>query len=177
MTERNEMAMSHERTTETIRHGDFEFVLSLRRRREVTSKRPRGLVVSSDDEVRRTLAESLYQCGLRSVFSSTVAESRIAMAERELFIVVCNEWLPDGSYVDVAKSVAELCAGIPLVVVSRIGDWPEYLKAVGAGAFDYVAYPPIHGELRRIIRNAVASNAQLLQGAESFDTFRGGLKE
>ena len=83
------------------------------------------------------------------------------MARLEVSVVVCNEWLPDGSYVDIVKFMAKSYARTPLIVISRIGDWPEYLRAIGAGAFDYVAYPPIRGELQRVIRNAlIASKRQ-----------------
>lgn len=176
MTERKEMAVSRERITEKMRHGDFEFVLSLPRRREVTPKRPSGLVVTSDAEVRQSLAESICECGLGLVFSSTVAESRIAMAGRGVFVVVADEWLPDGGYVDIAKWIAGLSTSIPLVVVSRIGDWPEYLRAVGAGAFDYVAYPPIRGELQRVIRNALRSRHSRSKVPLPFEIRPGGQK-
>jgi len=43
---------------------------------------------------------------------------------------------------------------VPVIVVSRTGDWPEYLTAIRNGVFDSVAYPPVPGELQRIMRNA-----------------------
>jgi DNA-binding NtrC family response regulator len=43
---------------------------------------------------------------------------------------------------------------VPVIVVSRTGDWSEYLTAVRGGIFDYLAYPPIPRELQRVIQNA-----------------------
>jgi DNA-binding NtrC family response regulator len=173
MTPRNERAVSDKGSSEEKSHERNEFVLSLTRRKDV-EKLPSGLVVSSDDEVRQTLAESLGDCGFASIFSSTVDEGRIALGGREVFVVLSDEWLPDGSYVDMVNSIAQSRARIPLVVVSRIGDWPEYLRAVSAGAFDYVAYPPIRGELRRVIRNAIASRHSGSQRAIPFEIRPGG---
>jgi len=161
-----EATVLHDSRTENTEHGEFELLFAPCRRKGATSNPPNGLVVSSDDEVRRKLAESLDECGLGSIFSSTVAESRTAMAGGEVFVVVCNEWLPDGSYVDIVKLVAKSCTRIPLIVISRIGDWPEYLMAISAGAFDYVAYPPIRGDLQRAIRNALVWNRQNREGAD-----------
>jgi hypothetical protein len=45
---------------------------------------PNGLVVSSDAEVRRKLAEILGHGGLAPVFASTVAESRTALVRRDV---------------------------------------------------------------------------------------------
>jgi DNA-binding NtrC family response regulator len=151
---------SQDSGTENAGQGEVELDFAPCRCKEATPNPPYALVVTSDDEVCRKLAESLCECGLGAIFSSTVAESRTAMARREVFVVVCNEWLPDGSYLDVIKLVARSSARIPLIVISRTGDWPEYLRAIGAGAFDYVAYPPIRGDLQRAIRSALVWNRQ-----------------
>jgi len=113
-----------------------------------------GLVVSSDEEVRRKLGEILGQCGLAPVFASTVIESGMALAGNEVFIVLCDDCLSDGKYMDIVKLVGQSDTKVLVVVVSRTGEWPEYLTAIRAGAFDYLAYPPIPGELQRIIQNA-----------------------
>jgi len=133
----------------------FEFAYALgQRNQELNLQLPSGLVVSSDEEVRRKLGEILRQCGLAPVFASTVSESGMALAGNEVFIVLCDDCLPDGKYVDIVKLVGQSDTKALVVVVSRTGEWPEYLTALGAGAFDYLAYPPVPGELRRIIQNA-----------------------
>jgi len=133
----------------------FEFAYALgQRNQELNLQLPSGLVVSSDEEVRRKLGEILRQCGLAPVFASTVSESGMALAGNEVFIVLCDDCLPDGKYVDIVKLVGQSDSKVPVVVVSRTGEWPEYLTAMHAGAFDYLAYPPVPGELRRIIQNA-----------------------
>ena len=140
------------------RHGngeEFELAFSLRRKKGVILKIPNGLVVSSDEEVRRKLAETLGQCRLAPVFASTVAGSEIALCGKKVFIVLCHNFLIDGKYEDIVKMVSHSGANVPVIVVSRTVDWPEYLTAMRAGVFDYLAYPPIAGELQRIIRNAL----------------------
>jgi DNA-binding NtrC family response regulator len=141
--------------------GKFECAFSLRRREKgVTLKIPNGLVVSSDEQVRRSLAEILVQCELAPLFSPTVAASRTVLSRRKVFIVLCQNFVVDGEYGDIVKMVSQSDANVPVIVVSRTGDWPEYLTAIRAGVFDYLAYPPIAGELQRIIRNALSSNKQ-----------------
>ena len=115
---------------------------------------PSGLVVSSDDEVRRELAEILDHGGLSPVLASTVAESRTALVQHDMCMVLCDEFVVDGNYRAVVEIVEHADTHVPVIVVSRTGDWPEYLAAIRSGAFDYVAYPPVPGELQRIIRNA-----------------------
>lgn len=142
--------------------SDREFVLAFApsRAKDARPEPPRGLVVSSDDEVSRRLAESLGRCGVAPLFASTVVESRITFAGREVVVVLCSECLADGTYADVANLAHRSQTRIPLVVVSRTGEWPEYFEAVDRGAFDYVAYPPMTGDLERAIRNALVWNKQ-----------------
>ena len=160
LTEIAEATLSHHSRTENTRHGDFALAFAPCRATDTGSKPPNGLVVSSDDEVSRKLAESLGQCGLRPLFASTVVESRIVLAEHEILVVLSNECLADGTYEDIANLVLRSDTGIPLVVVSRTGEWPEYLRAVDHGAFDYLAYPPMRGDLQNAIRNALVWNRQ-----------------
>jgi DNA-binding NtrC family response regulator len=145
-----------------------EFAFSLRQREKgMILKIPNGLVVSSDEEVRRKLSEILVQCGLAPIFAATVAASEMVLSGQKAFIVLCHNFLIDGKYDDVVKMVSRSGANVPVVVVSRTADWSEYLTAIGAGVFDYLAYPPIAGELHRIIRNAFLGRnwQRQLQGA------------
>jgi DNA-binding NtrC family response regulator len=147
--------------------GKFESAFSLRlREKGVMLKIPNGLIASSDEEVRRSLTDILVQCELAPLFSSTVAESRRVLSRRKVFIVLCHNFLIDGEYGDIVKMVRQSDTSVPVIVVSRTGDWPEYLTAIRAGVFDYLAYPPIPGDLQRIIRNALSWNNQYLEGAE-----------
>jgi len=113
-----------------------------------------GMVVSSEDRVRRRLAEILGQCGLTSILASTVAESKMALARHKFCMVLCDECLADGDYQAIVEIAKHADTRPPVIVLSHTGDWPEYLAATRAGAYDYLAYPPVPTELHRVIRNA-----------------------
>jgi DNA-binding NtrC family response regulator len=156
MSQLNGTTIPYDPATRKANDEKVEFAYALgQRNKEAILELPNGLVVSSDEEVRRKLGEILGQCGLAPVFASTVTESGMALAGNEVFVVLCDDCLPDGKYLDLVKLVGQADTKVLVVVVSRTGEWPEYLTAIRAGAFDYVAYPPIPGELQRIIQNAV----------------------
>ena len=155
MSELHRTTVPYDPATRKASDEKSEFAYALRRRnQEVILQLPKGLVVSSDEEVGRKLGEILRQCGLAAVFASTVSESGMAMAGNGVFVVLCDDCLPDGKYVDIVKLVGQSDSKVLVVVVSRTGEWPEYLTAMRAGAFNYLAYPPIPGELQRVIQNA-----------------------
>jgi DNA-binding NtrC family response regulator len=142
----------------------FEFAFAQRQRKKgLMLQLPSGLVVSSDDEVRRKLAEVLRQCALAPVLASTVAESGMALAGNEIFVVVCNDRLDDGKYEDIVKLAVGSETRVPVIVVSQTGDWPEYLAAMSGGAFDFLAYPPIAGDLQQTIQNALLGRQRHVQ--------------
>ena len=75
-------------------------------------------------------------------------------------MVLCDECLVDGGYQAVVEIVKQADTNSPVIVFSRTGDWPEYLAATRAGAYDYLPYPPVPTELSRVIRNAFLDRDQ-----------------
>ena len=135
--------------------GNLDFALPDRAPQEaMTLNSPEALVASPDSDVHRKLTEILGHCGFASVLACTVAESRRVLAQHDVCLVLCVERFADGNYQAVLELVKKFDPNVPVIVVSRTGDWPDYLKAMCAGVFDYLPYPPIPGELRRNIRNA-----------------------
>lgn len=149
-------ALSDGSETGMAGRNSFEIALASRQRKlGVTLQVPSGLVVSSDDEVRRNLAQVLRECALAPVLASTVAESAVILPGHGILIVICDDFLDDGQYEDIVKLAVRSQMQMPVVVVSRTGDWPQYITAICAGAFDYLTFPPIPGDLHQTIRNAL----------------------
>jgi DNA-binding NtrC family response regulator len=142
--------------TKAADRRNFEFAFAQRQRSQVLMLQvPIGLVVSSDQILRRQLAQVLRQCAVAPVVASTLADSGIALARNEISIVVCNDRLDDGKYEDIVKLVVRSETKAPVIVVSQTGDWPEYLTAMCGGAFDFLAYPPVAADLQQSIQNAL----------------------
>ena len=133
----------------------LRFYFCYGRNRGGGTEQMKGLVVSSDDEVRRELAEMLRQRGLAPVLASTVAESRMRLSGSQVQIVICEDWLGDGKYDAVVRITNQTNAGAPVIIFSRTGDWLEYLTAMRTGVFAYLAYPPLPGEFERTLQNAL----------------------
>jgi DNA-binding NtrC family response regulator len=118
------------------------------------------LVVSSDDEVRRNLAGIVGLCGMEPVVCVTVSDSQAVLTRYPIYVVVCEDQLADGNYRDLLEAVRRTTVETPVIVVSRLADWNEYLNAVRAGAFDYIGLPPRQAEIEWAIRNALNEREQ-----------------
>src|SRR6516165_3069593 len=113
---------------------------------------PHGLVVCREQSIRSALSEVLLHCGVAPVFATTVREAVLDIAKRDRTFAVCQDALRDGSYEDFLRIRDAFGSSLPLVVISRTGDWPDYFRAIDHGAYDFLAYPLIPGDLQRIIR-------------------------
>lgn len=135
-------------------------------------KFPEILVLSSSEAVRNGLTESLRLVGMNPVPCATVTESHAMLEAITFSAIFCDDSLADGSYRDVISMVRESYPAIPVIVISPVGDWNEYLKALGAGAFDYVGLPFRHGEIERVLQSGLIEHLQRKLVADSEKTLQ-----
>lgn len=114
---------------------------------------PSALVVSVDNAIAGSLCETLLLCGAMPISVATIEEAACHVANDNIRVGICEDRLPDGKYEDLLLLNHAMGTSFPWIVVSRTGGWPEYLAAVELGAYDFLAYPPLYGELPRIIRS------------------------
>jgi len=119
------------------------------------------LIVSGDKDHRDLLFKRISKLELRGVCCETAASARAIMARQAFSAVISEDSLPDGSFCDLIRERGIQANNTPIVVVSRRDDWDSFLVALGAGAFDYVAFPPSPGELERVILAALFESGRL----------------
>src|SRR3954468_16375320 len=124
---------------------------------------PRVLVVDDEPQIVRGLRVVLRNAGFRVDSAGTKEEALDALAHRPPDAVLLDLVLPDGSGVDVCKQVREW-SRVPIVVVSAVGDEREKVRALDAGADDYVTKPFASDELAaglgRVPRRSVDGNGE-----------------
>jgi two-component system, NtrC family, response regulator PilR len=130
-------------------------------------KFPDILVLSSSEAIRNNLAEALRLSGMSPIPCATLTESHAVLAQASISAIFCDDCLCDGTYYDLIEMVHSEFPQIPIIVVSPFGDWNEYLKALGVGAFDYVGIPFRQGEIERVLQNALVENLQRKLASET----------
>jgi two-component system, OmpR family, KDP operon response regulator KdpE len=116
---------------------------------------PRVLVVDDEPQIVRGLRVVLRNAGFRVDSAATKEEALDALSHRPPDAVLLDLVLPDGSGVDVCRQVREW-SHVPIVVVSAVGDEREKVRALDAGADDYVTKPfgsqELAARLRAVLR-------------------------
>lgn len=106
-------------------------------------------------EDRQALARILERMGLKPTLVSSVEKSRDVLAGRSVRLVFCEDELPDGSVSRVLDEVHQSSLRVPVIVISRLENWDEYLRAMRLGAFDYITSPLRRSEVEQVIRRAL----------------------
>ena len=101
---------------------------------------PRVLVGDDEPQILRGLKVVLRQAGFEVDTAATKAEALDRVAVRPPEMLVLDLILPDGSGVEVCEEVRGW-SQLPIVVLSAVGDEREKVRALDAGADDYLTKP------------------------------------
>ena len=109
-----------------------------------------ALIVSSDRLHCVKIKEIAARLGMQSVQCASLTDARTRIAEQSFQLVLCGHDLPDCNVRTALRVLTSLTGDLPVIVHSHLADWDACMRALGAGAFDYIACPP----LTRLRRNA-----------------------
>lgn len=102
----------------------------------------RGKVLVCDDEpqILRALRVVLREAGFEALPASTAREALDVAAVQSPDAAILDLVLPDGDGIEVAKALREWTQ-MPIIVLSAVGEEQEKVRALEAGADDYVTKP------------------------------------
>ena len=124
------------------------------------SPAPRVLVVDDEPQIVRGLTIILRSAGYTVEAAGTKAEALAALASRPPDALVLDLVLPDGQGVEVCEQVRRW-SGLPILVLSAVGDEREKVRALDAGADDYVTKPFGTDELLARLRAVLRRSADI----------------
>ena len=101
---------------------------------------PRVLVVDDEPQIVRGLTVILSNAGYGVEQATTKREALDAVSVRPPDAIVLDLVLPDGDGIEVCKEIRRW-SQVPIVVLSAVGDERQKVRALDAGADDYVTKP------------------------------------
>lgn len=100
----------------------------------------RLLLACSDAESRERLIRTLSR-EFETISAANVEEGSSLLAQEPVSLVFCEDRLPGGGFPGLLNEIKNSGTSTPVVVLSRTGDWEEYLTVLRCGAFDMVVPP------------------------------------
>ena len=102
--------------------------------------RPRVLVCDDEQQILRALRVILRDAGFEPLPASTAEEALDVAAVRRPAAGIIDLVLPDGDGIEVCRRLREW-TDMPLIVLSAVGEEDAKVRALAAGADDYVTKP------------------------------------
>ncbi len=115
---------------------------------------PRVLVCDDEPQILRALRVILRHAGFEPIRAATAEEALDAAALQRPDAAILDLILPDGDGIEVTRSIREW-SEMPILVLSAVGDEREKVRALEAGADDYVTKPFGNEELVARLRAAL----------------------
>ena len=124
------------------------------------------LLVEDDRHIRRFLRTSLETEGWRVFEAETLRQGLVDAATRKPDLVIADLGLPDGDGVDLIRQV-RTWSRVPVIVLSARSDEDDKVRALDAGADDYIEKPFGVSELLARVRANMRRQQTLREGGES----------
>jgi two-component system KDP operon response regulator KdpE len=118
------------------------------------SDRRRVLVCDDEPPILRALRITLRDAGFDVIATATAEEALDAASLRAPDAAILDLLLPDGDGVEITRRLREW-SSMPILVLSAVGDEDDKVRALEAGADDYVTKPFSPRELLARLRAAL----------------------
>jgi two-component system, OmpR family, KDP operon response regulator KdpE len=122
------------------------------------SNGPRIVIIEDEPQMLRFLTTLTRSHGFEVFEATKAAEGLAAITEHAPDVVLLDLVLPDGDGLDVTRTVREW-SQVPIIVLSARGLEKDKIRALDAGADDYLTKPFGAGELLARIRVALRHGA------------------
>jgi two-component system KDP operon response regulator KdpE len=127
---------------------------------------PVVLLVEDERPIRRFLRASFETEGWRVFEAETVRQGLVEAATRKPDLVIADLGLPDGDGVDLIREL-RTWSTVPVIVLSARSDEGDKVRALDAGADDYIEKPFGVSELLARVRASRRRHQGLRDGGES----------
>ncbi len=130
-------------------------------------------MLDDDSAVRESLTALLETDGHRVVPYASGREFLAAFDSNRTACLVTDVHMPDASGLEILEALRARDEGLPIIVITGHADVPMAVRAMRAGAFDFVE-KPIDGEaLLRAVQTAISARRKAGPNAREAEALRG----
>ncbi len=118
------------------------------------------LLVDDEPDILELLDLTLSRMGLNTQTAATVAEAHSALSQQQFDLCLTDMNLPDGSGLDIVRSIQNSDNKCPVAVITAYGSMEMAIESLKAGAFDFVSKPVDLIRLRSLVESALKVNKE-----------------
>lgn len=113
------------------------------------------LVVDDEPDIRELLEITLSRMNLNSFAAANIREAKTLLGQEQFDLCLTDMKLPDGNGIDLVEHIQEQHPNLPVAVITAFGSMETAIKALKAGAFDFVSKPIDLKMLRGLVDSAL----------------------
>lgn len=114
------------------------------------------LLIEDDRTFQRILEGFLVKNKFQTVACSTAKEGLAAVSKQDFELVLLDYRLPDGTGMEVLEQIKPNHPQLPVIIMTSYSDIRTAVKAMKAGAFEYITKPVNPDELLLLIKSALS---------------------
>ncbi|WP_404357470.1 sigma-54-dependent transcriptional regulator [Methylotuvimicrobium sp. KM1] len=118
-------------------------------------KHPLTLVVDDEPDIRELLSITLKRMNINTLCAENVASARQLLQQHPFDLCLTDMKLPDGNGLELVEYLQSTGNTIPIAVITAHGNMDTAIKAMKAGAFDFISKPVDLPVLRQIVTKAL----------------------
>jgi two-component system response regulator PilR (NtrC family) len=118
-------------------------------------EKPIVLIVDDEPDLVELVALTLARMSLATESAGDLAAARRALGARRYDLCLTDMRLPDGDGLDLVAWIQEQELPVPVAVITAHGNVETAVRALKAGAFDFVSKPLDLGVLRKLVASAI----------------------
>ena len=115
----------------------------------------RVLIVDDEPDIRELLEITLGRMSLETRSAADLTAARALLAESSFNLCLTDMRLPDGDGIELVEYIQKKYHQMPVAVITAHGSTETAIKALKAGAFDFVSKPVDLQKLRDLVNSAL----------------------
>ena len=121
-----------------------------------STQKARVLIVDDEPDIRELLEITLGRMGLDTVSAANLAQA-YALLEEDISLQLCltDMRLPDGNGIELVEHIQATRPSLPVAMITAHGNVDSAIRALKAGAFDFISKPVALEKLRSLISAAL----------------------
>ncbi|HEX7026546.1 MAG TPA: sigma 54-interacting transcriptional regulator, partial [Gammaproteobacteria bacterium] len=113
------------------------------------------LIVDDEPDICELLEITLARMNLETQSATTLDKARELLAMRKFDLCLTDMRLPDGNGLDLVDEIQQRYPGMPVAVITAHGNMEAAVRALKAGAFDFISKPVDLKNLRQLVASAL----------------------
>lgn len=119
---------------------------------------PEILIVEDDPDGARSVSEAVADAGFSPIAVATAAEGEARFRRARPDVVLTDLVLPDFDGITLLAKLKKIAPNVPVLVMTAYGSVESSVKAMQAGAYDYIAKPLDLDEMQSKLRRAAEAS-------------------